>query len=91
VLVLLNCRHADPRSTEPEVGQEHPDCKLRSVQGYGVVREMEHVETKGEAPVHEVLIADCGVLENDAPAAATNVTSVPSCTWSELPHAPSYV
>jgi len=47
------------------------------LKGYGVVREMEHVETKGEAPVHEVLIADCGVLENDAPAAATNESDIP--------------
>ena len=47
------------------------------MQGYGVVREMEHVETKGESPAKEVLIADCGELDSDALTSTTSVLLLP--------------
>ncbi len=55
------------------------------MQGYGVVREMEHVETKGETPAKEVLISDCGELDSDALTSTASVRLLPTMSLSCTP------
>jgi hypothetical protein len=56
------------RSTDPRITQEW------LLQGYGTVREMEHVETNNDVPVVDVIIADCGELEPDALTSTADVS-----------------
>lgn len=41
-------------------------------QGYGIVKEMEHVKTESDVPVEEVLITDCGELSSDIDKSTAN-------------------